>query len=324
MAPPSFEENLGLLDYARLQRKVVRGRLLAPDRERWDRFQIFIRSAWRTDSARVSSTGEFMVTLSDMTADSADLVVCETGSTPAYHAARIGLETLDAGINPGILLVPTLWTITAGNYAGIPVRISARAAVARGPDHSRFARFHRDDGNSRWKSVGWRAADLPLALVFASDSTLPAIAAADSAAFWRSVRLLEADLGAELFRPAMSYEVIESDARVMVRIDPELHANGVTSVGWGPRANLLGVEVAFRSVRHLHDRAIALHELVHALGFGHTSGWHSLMRASTHRAARLTPEDVAYVQMLMRLRQIEMTSGALHGLMAATESQQRP
>ncbi|MBA3560508.1 MAG: hypothetical protein H0W30_18145 [Gemmatimonadaceae bacterium] len=321
---PSFEEVMGLLHPSRLQRKVVRGRLLAPDRERWDGFQIFIRSAWRTDSGSLSSAGEFAVGLSDVTADSVDLIVRSTSRVPAYHSVRIGTEARDPEFNAAILLVPTLWTITTGNYAGIAIRISARAPIVRGADHSRFARFHRANGSARWKSVGWRPADIPLALVFARDSMGPAIAPADSAAFWRSVRLLEADLGAKFFHPAMSYEVIENDAKVIVRIDPELHANGVTSVGWGPRANLQGVEMAFRSVRHLHDRAIVMHELLHTLGFGHTSAWNSLMRASTRRAARATPEDVAYVQMLLSLRQIEVTSGALHGLIAATASQQEP
>ncbi len=323
-ARPSFEGFMDLPGASRLQRKIVRGRFLAPDRERWDGFRVFVRSAWRTDSAQISPIGEFSVALSDVTADSADLIVRATAKAPAYHTARIGVDARGSGLNAAIVLVPTHWTINAGTYTGTTVRITPRAVTTRGSDRSRFARFHRVDGNATWKSVGWRATDFPLALVFARDSTGPPVAPDDSAAFWRAVHLLETDLGAEFFRPAMLYEVIELDARVMVRIDPELHANGVTSVAWGPRANLYGVEVAFRSVMHLHDRGIVMHELLHALGFGHTSAWSSLMRASARHAARATPEDVAYVQMLLRLRHVESASGALHGLMAATSAEQEP
>ncbi|MBC7789235.1 MAG: hypothetical protein H7Z74_04770 [Anaerolineae bacterium] len=307
------------------QRRIVRGRLLAPDRERWDGLHIFVRSAWRTDSARISSTGEFSVPLSDVTTDSADLLVRRANAkAPAYHTARIGVRMPNASVLTAIVLIPTQWTIRIGTHAGTTIRISPRAVTARGLDRSRFARFHRANENSPWKSVGWRAADFPLALAFARDSAGPQISPADSAALWRAVRLLEADLGAIYFRPAMLYEVIERDARVMVRIEPELHANGVTSVAWGPLSNLHGVELAFRSVRHLHDAGISMHELLHTLGFGHTSSWYSLMRASERRAARATPEDVAYVQMLLRLRQLEATSGVLHGLMAATAGVTEP
>ncbi|MGI9077816.1 MAG: hypothetical protein ACR2G6_10915 [Gemmatimonadaceae bacterium] len=319
---PAFDGLMDLLEPSRLQRKIVRGRLLAPDRERWDGFHILVRSAWRIDSARISPIGDFSVALSDVTADSADLLVRGATRASAYHTVRIGLET--RGANAATVLVPTHWTINAGTYTGTTVRISARAVTSRGLDRSRFARFHRADDNAQWKSVGWRAMDLPLSLVFARDSAGPVVAPRDSAAFWRAVRLLEVDLGSEFFRPAMLYEVVESDSRVVVRIDPELHANGVTSVAWGPRANLYGVEVAFQSVRQMHDRAIAMHELLHTLGFGHTSSWYSIMRAGARRAARATAEDVAYVQMLFRLRQIETTSGALHGLMAAIMAHQEP
>ena len=56
------------------------------------------------------------------------------------------------------------------------------------------------------------------------------------------------------------------------------------------------------------------HELMHALGFGHTCAWHSVLAEAHHcpamQATSVTPSDVAYLELLYALRTAGVNIGA--------------
>jgi hypothetical protein len=52
----------------------------------------------------------------------------------------------------------------------------------------------------------------------------------------------------------------------------------------------------------MHSSHIVSHEMMHALGFGHTSQWNSIMNSGYGAPASLTVEDVAYAQYAFELR----------------------
>lgn len=66
---------------------------------------------------------------------------------------------------------------------------------------------------------------------------------------------------------------------------------------------------------------LVIHELMHALGVGHTCAWRSvaadLRRCPGRRSPVPTAEDVAYTQVLYRVRHLQTARGARWGLEAA-------
>ncbi|MGI9042826.1 MAG: hypothetical protein ACR2GK_01735 [Gemmatimonadaceae bacterium] len=183
--------------------------------------------------------------------------------------------------------VDSLWTIRGGSHAGITVRIDVEAASREG----RFWRLSKGYGSPR--IVGWIPSRLPVAVAFQRGS---GISAADSAAFWSTLRLLEADLGMHLFEPATLALGGDPEDVVVVGIRARSGSDGLTLVTWDGFGSLYDARVFLRSRATLHDRRIVTHEMMHALGFGHTTAWASVMTPSYHQLARLTALDVAYAQ----------------------------
>jgi hypothetical protein len=183
--------------------------------------------------------------------------------------------------------VDSLWTIRGGSYAGVTVRIDPRAAGRDG----RFWRISRGHGASR--IVGWSPSRLPVAVAFHRAS---AISMADSSAFWSIVRELESDVGLRLFNPAVLEAVGDPEDVIVVAVRPGSRSEGLTLVTWDGFGSLYDARVFLRSRSAFHDRRIVTHEMMHALGFGHTSAWASVMTPSYDQVARVTVHDVAYVQ----------------------------
>ncbi len=204
-------------------------------------------------------------------------------------ARRIAFLGLSVGFADNVAAqnVDTLWTIRGGSHAGITVRIDPHAASREG----RFWRISRGYGSSR--IVGWSPSRLPVAVAFQRGA---GITAADSAGFWSTLRLLEADVGMRLFEPAAIEPGGDPEDVIVIAIRPGSRSDGLTLVTWDGFGSLYDARVYVRSRAALHDRRIVTHELMHALGFGHTTVWASVMSPSYDQVLRLTPHDVAYVQ----------------------------
>jgi hypothetical protein len=165
----------------------------------------------------------------------------------------------------------------------------------------------------------WPESALPVYLAF--DTTAgPRFSARDTAAFWRAARTLEAELGRPLFQHAplalaMNPPQGDEHGVMLIVADPAIGRSGIGGTG-SQAGDIMGASVSLRSpglAAMLGGQALVMHELMHALGFGHTCAWRSIVssdRCRQLRAERPTTEDVAYAQLLWRIRALERKRGA--------------
>jgi hypothetical protein len=212
-----------------------------------------------------------------------------------------------------IALVPTSWRVDAGTYEGRSVAIDAARAMRRTASGAPFWRLAPVSGRGPRKILGWRERDLPLRIAFDRRRSGERIASDDSISFWSIAAQMERDLGATLFVPGdMRGDTSRADF-VRIEITSQL-ADGHTFVSWDQSGDINAGVVQFRHAATLRDPHVVTHELLHLLGFGHSTSWTTVSRPIGGREQRLTPEDVAYVQLAMRLRRLQQETGARPGL----------
>lgn len=187
----------------------------------------------------------------------------------------------------------SLWTIRGGTFAGTTVHVNTYLASRRS---SRFLRLSRLEGDSRF--VSWSPSHLPAPVAFRPGK----ITADDSLAFWSILRQMETDMGMRLFEPATIARDDDPDDVIVVDTKYMSSDDGVTYVTWSNNGGLYDARVYLRSRSTLHDSRIVTHEMMHALGFGHTSAWSSIMNSGEWAPRRLTPDDVAYAQFAFESR----------------------
>lgn len=226
---------------------------------------------------------------------------------PRFHAVHVRVATGRDLQRLRLVLVPTSWRIEEGSYAGREIAIDARAAMRRVAGRAPFWRAAPVSGRGLKRILGWRESHLPIRIAFGHAQTGQRISAEDSTAFWRIARQMERDLGGSFFAPATVTE--ESDQGVVpVRIDAH-SAEGHTFISWTQTGDASEGELRFRAASTLRDPHVVTHELLHLLGFGHSTSWPSVSAPSGDREGRLTPEDVAYAQLALRLRRTDAWPG---------------
>ena len=72
--------------------------------------------------------------------------------------------------------------------------------------------------------------------------------------------------------------------------------------------------MVFRTRSYARDAGIVTHELLHALGIGHTERQESVMRVGGSILGRASPEDVAYGRLLYAVREVRARAGAQFGI----------
>jgi hypothetical protein len=196
----------------------------------------------------------------------------------------------------------TVWTIEAGTYAGLSVPLHVDAALGARGGREHFWRMASEEGFPGGV-VGWKSTSYPIPLAFRHDRRSRTIASVDSAAFWTIIDGMNADFGMNLFRPAT---IANDDPAEVIVVDlgTRREIDGLSRVTWAPSGELFDVRVTFQDASVLHDRHVVAHEMMHALGFGHTTAWISVVNSrDASNPVRVTPEDVAYAELAMHSRE---------------------
>lgn len=240
--------------------------------------------------------------------DSVIVRVEPLSDTSRFHPARIAFVPSRLEFPVLIAVVPRVWRIATGSFAGREVAIDPAAALRRAPHGGSFGRLRAD------RVVGWNPHEFPIPLLLARTH---GVTRGDSLAFWSAVREVERALGGVFFRAASDSEFTGSIYPPVVRIDPRLDAEGLTFVSWNGDGDIYDGSTAFRRVADLSDPSIVAHELLHLLGFGHTNAWPSALAAAPSRLLGVTAADAAYAQLLLRLRELQVDRGTVGGLASA-------
>lgn len=202
----------------------------------------------------------------------------------------------------------SLWTIRGGSYHGVTIPVDRSIAALEG----RFWRLTNVRGERR--VVGWNPSRLPAAVAFRRNAR---VTSPDSAAFWSILRTLEADIGMRLFKPATLTGDDDPDDVIVVDVRPMSAGPGLTLVTWSTFGSIYDARVFVGSHATLRNERVVAHEMMHALGFGHTSAWFSLMNPAAAFAGRVTAEDVAYIQAALASRSVNERGDMLSGLVRA-------
>jgi hypothetical protein len=277
------------------------------------------------DSVDVGADGRYEFRPSHIFPDSAELWIRAADRRSAeYHPMVARLAAVETGPELNAVVVPTRWTIRSGAYDGTTLDVSAEAALRRWRGVAPFARSAAEQGRHTRRVVAWPPDALPLPVAFIREAPLSPISPSDSVAFWESVRQFEYHLGMHVFRPAEPSAVGDGHLGVEVVIDPRIPPAAVTWASWSSSGDLNDARVAVRRPGDFRNTALVAHEMLHALGFGHATEWRSVMtRTAEADITALTPQDVAYAQLIYGVRAAQAAHGAELGFLEAAEGERR-
>ena len=234
-------------------------------------------------------------------ADGASSLAADAIADLASHADLVAPTEQESEFVASVDSSDGLRMIDKGTYAGmrVPVRIEVALSGTRKSEH--FWRIPKAGGRNAGV-VGWRSTRYPIPVAFRHARASDRISAPDSAAFWRTLTEMSADVGRVLFEPATIGDEDPPDV-IVVDVHSMPGADGFTRASWSPSGELFDVRVSFGSRSVLNNSHTVAHEMTHALGFGHTRSWRSVVNPGDRGAARLTPTDVAYIELAMLLRE---------------------
>lgn len=208
------------------------------------------------------------------------------------------------------------WTIKAGSFAGETVAIDKAAAGRRSGG---FWRVSNTGGPKR--IVGWNPSRLPARVAFRQGR---GITPADSIAFWEILQQMQSDMGMRLFEPASLSPDSDPDDLIVIDTKPMTGSEGLTLVTWASGGSLYDARIFLRSAETLRNARVVTHEMMHALGFGHTSAWTSVMNGYGGGVRGLTREDVAYAQVALGSRAVSEREDMWARLALAVEREPPP
>jgi len=235
---------------------------------------------------------------------------------PRYHASTVTLGA-GAAVEPArIVLIPRQWTVHGGRYAGRQVDIDPGRATMRSGDAAGFWRLTHPTGPSA-RAVSWVPDSFPLRVAFRHGRGDASISPPDSSRFWALASELERILGMPLFRPASFAEIDAGADGILVTVSRDMDAAGRTYITYDPSGRIYEALVTVSRREYLGQSRVLMHELLHAVGFGHTTAWLSVMGPSTGGIEAPSAEDVAYAQLYYAIATIQRQREAPFGILEA-------
>ena len=293
---------------------VFGGRIIAADGGSLDGVRVVASDARGAYDALLDSSGTFVGSFPMMPSSRVTLRVFSDSAAPRYHTSVI---TLGAGVPNGptrVVLIPTRWRIRGGSFDGREVAIDPVRATTRYAEGMAYWRLTRR-GLTAGRAVTWVADSFPLRVAFRHERGDPSISASDSIGFWNVARNLEATLGRSLFRPASFAEIDGGADGILVTVTWRMAAAGKTFVTYDATGRIYEALVTVSDRQFLGQPRVASHELMHAIGLGHTGSWPSVMGPNTLGVDSPSVEDVAYAQLYYSIARLQRENEAQFGIL---------
>ena len=279
------------------------GRIIAADGGALDGVHVVATDSHGAHEAIVDSSGMFVGSLPGPPEHHVILRVFSDSTNPRYHTSVVALGSV-LSQSTRIVLLPLRWRIRGGLFDGRDVAIEPGRATTRygeGPGYWRVTRRAPAVG----RAVSWVPDSFPIRLAFRHERGDPAIAPRDSVRFWEIAESVERALGRALFRPAAFAEIDSGSEGILVTVNRRLSAGGKTFVTYDQGGRIYEALVTVSDHDYLGESRIATHELLHAIGFGHTAAWSSVMGPYTTGVQTPTIEDVAYAQLFYAISELQ-------------------
>jgi len=292
------------------------GRLIPADSGALDGVHVVAMDARGTYEALIDSSGVFVGSFPSAPVGRVALRIFSDSTARRYHTTVI---TLGAGVPSAptrVVLVPTHWRIRGGAFDGRDVAIDPVRATTRYGEGTGYWRLTRR-GRFAGRAVSWVADSFPVRVAFRHERGDPEIADSDSARFWAMAVGLEQLVGRSLFRPSSFEEVDAGADGILVTVDRRLGAAGRTFITYDQSGRIYEALVTVSERNYLGQSRISTHELLHAIGFGHTGAWSSVMGPNTLGIDSPSVEDIAYAQLYYAIAGLQREREAPFGILEA-------
>jgi len=286
------------------------GRIIAADSGSLDGVHVIATDERGTYEALIDSSGTFVGAFPAQPSSRVTLRVFSDSAAPRYYTSVV---TLGPGVPceaARIVLLPRRWRIRGGPFDGRDVPIDPARATTRFGDGPGYWRLSRHSA----RGVSWVADSFPIRVAFRHAPGDPFISPNDSVRFWDLAMSLERLLGRKLFRPASFEEVDAGADGIFVAVNKRMAAAGKTYITYDATGRIYEALLTVSQNAYLGESRVAMHELLHAIGFGHTGGWPSIMGPNAAGVELPTAEDVAYAQLFYAITRIQRDRDAPFGI----------
>ena len=253
--------------------------------------------------AIVDSSGMFVGSLPGPPEHHVILRVFSDSTNPRYHTSVVALGSV-LSHSTRIVLLPLRWSIHGGLFDGRDVAIDPGRATTRYGEGTGYWRVTRR-GPTVGRAVSWVPDSFPIRLAFRHECGDPAIAPRDSVASGRSQSHSSGRSDVRSFAPTSFAEIDSGSEGILVTVNRRLSAGGKTFVTYDQGGRIYEALVTVSDHDYLGESRIATHELLHAIGFGHTAAWSSVMGPYTTGVQSPTIEDVAYAQLFYAISEVQ-------------------
>jgi hypothetical protein len=290
------------------------GRIITADGGPVEGLHVLAADARGTYEAIMDSSGTFVGSFPAVPTSRVSLRIYSDSSAPRYHTSAITLGSGIPSVSTRVILLPQRWRIRGGPYDGREVAIDPRRATTRYGEGTGYWGVTRR-GRSIGRAVSWVVDSFPIRVAFRRERRDPYVSASDSARFWEVARQLEQLIGRRLFRPSTWEEIDRGADGILVTVNRGMSSAGKTYITYDQSGRIYEALVTVSQHDYLGQSRIASHELLHAIGFGHTGAWQSVMGPSASGVNAPTVEDIAYAQLFYAISQLQREQEAQFGIL---------
>jgi len=290
------------------------GRIITADSGSLEGVHVVATDARGAYEALIDSSGTFVGAFPAAPTSRVTLRVFSDSAAPRYHTSVVSLGPGVPGGPTRIVLVPRRWRIRGGPFDGREVAIDpARATLGYG-EGTGYWRLTR---RGRWpgRAVTWVSDSFPVRVAFRHERGDPYISPSDSVRFWEMAANLERLLARKLFRPASFEEVDAGADGIFVTVNRRMAAAGKTFITYDGDGRIYEALVTVSQNAFLGQSRVAMHEMLHAIGFGHTGAWSSVMGPNAAGVESPSAEDVAYAQLFYAIAQVQRDKEVRFGIL---------